>query len=220
MPRPRRRLLLALPLLWLGRAAAEQSSPLDSVAVYLIPLSDFPENLAAALARSLQDGLGLRIKASLRLPPLAVDKLPGTNQLVSESLLAAGLKASAGLPEAAPGTYRVFLTTQDINSRSANFRFQFSSHDKNSNSSVISLARLLEYVEERPTLTDRSVLRLVKMTMRAIGEMKLGWQRSPDPNDLMYSPLMGLDDLDRVGLDHAEPGHAPAPPPRRSPNSV
>jgi hypothetical protein len=32
--------------------------------------------------------------------------------------------------------------------------------------------------------------------------MRLGWKRSADPEDLMYAPIMGIEDLDRIGLEH------------------
>jgi len=61
------------------------------------------------------------------------------------------------------------------------------------------------------------------MTKRAIGEMYLGWKRSLDPSDIMYSPLMSLDELDKLGLDHAEtpPEQTPRPAlPQSSPNAI
>jgi predicted Zn-dependent protease len=219
----RRQLLALLPFLFLASTSRGESAPLDAVAVYLVPLDDFPEALSSTLARSLQQSMGFRVKASLRLPPLRIDTLPGTNQLGAEILLQEAARASARLPEATPATYRVFLTLRDINLASANFRFVFSSHNKSLNCSVVSLARMLEYVNGKPSLGNLSTLRLLKMTKRAIGEMYLGWTRSTDPNDVMYSPLMSLQDLDRIGLDHAEGPRddAPKPPtPKPPPNAV
>lgn len=215
----RRQLLVAFSSLLVSPVSWGQISPLDAVPVYLIPLDDFPSELASSLARTLQGSMGFRIKASLPLPPLRIDSVPGTNQLAVDSILDLGRKASDRLPEATPTTHRVFLTLRDINSRSANFRFQFSAHNKSIHSSVVSLARMLEYADKRPQLTERAALRLLKMVKRAIGEMRLGWTRSPDPNDLMYAPLMSLDDLDRMSLEHTEQANdrEPASPGPRSP---
>lgn len=177
-------------------------NPLDAVSVYLVPLADFPQDLASSLAKRLQQDLNLRVKASLQLPPLNLSTLPGTNQYVLEDILSLGSAASASFPEAGPTTYRIFLTLRDINSRSGNFRFQFSAHNKSLNCSVISLARLLEYTNNQPVFNERASTRLMKMTKRAIGEMRFGWPRSTDRSDLMYSPIMSLDDLDRLGLEH------------------
>jgi predicted Zn-dependent protease len=198
----RRMMLFSLPALFLSPVCFAQSA--ESVPVYLVPLDDFPEELAAIVAKSLQTDLNVRVKSSGSLPPLQIATLPETNQLVAESILVEGAKASVKLPETTITTYRVFLTVKDINSPNSNYRFQLSSHDKSLNCSVVSLARLVEYSEQSPVLTQLAVLRLLKMTKRAIGEMYLGWSRSPDPNDLMYSPLMSLDDLDKTGFTHTE----------------
>lgn len=219
----RRKLLFLLPLMSICSIIRAQTHPLDTVPVYLVPLDDFPEELAGALAKSLQNNLSFRVKASLRLPPLNIATAPGTTQLASDDILLQASKASSRLPEASPTTYRVFLTTKDINSRSANLRFQFSAHNKALHCSVVSLARLVEYAGERPVLTARSVSRIQKMTKRAIGEMHLGWKRSADTSDIMYSPLMSLDELDKLGMEHAEnpPEQAPGPAlPQSSGNTI
>lgn len=180
--------------------AAEAPHPLDAVAVYLVPLDDFPEEMAAKLAQILQADLRIRVRGGLRLPPLDIPTLPGTEQAIGEALLALAAPASAAL--ATSGSYRLFLTMRDINSRSGNFRYQFSMHAPSLRCSVLSLARLLEYDGGAPHMSQRSALRLHKLAKRAIGELQLGWQRSTDPQDLMYAPLMGLEDLDRIGLAH------------------
>jgi hypothetical protein len=219
----RRQILLATMLSWIVGRTHGQSDPLDAVRVYLVPLSDFPEDLAGALARALQENLRFRVKASLALPPLPVAPLPGTNQLADADLLLQATQASAHFPEATPSTYRVFLTGRDINSRTGNLRFLFSAHNKVLNSSVVSLARLLEYQNDKPVLTDLDEARIFKMAKRAIGEIHLGWSRSTNPRDLMFAPIMGIDDLDRIGFEHAvEPkqDEKPTTPPIRGGLSV
>src|SRR5262245_42658352 len=119
------RLMLSLSLLlaWVPAGAQQR----DAVSVYLIPLDDFPEEVAAALAKVLQDHMGLAVKASLKLPPLPVQTLPGGKQLISEDLISQAAQASSRLPGLGAKTYRIFLTGKDINTKTANLRFQFSS---------------------------------------------------------------------------------------------
>jgi len=200
-----------------GAHAAGTQHPLDAVAVYLVPLDDFPEEMAATLAKILQADLKIRIRSSLRLPPLDIPTLPGTDQAISEELLRLALPAS----QAWTGneSYRVFLTLRDINTRSGNFRYQFSTHAPRQRCSVVSLARLLDYEGGAPRMTERSALRLHKMVKRAIAELHLGWRRSPDPRDLMYAPLVGLPDIDRMGLEHREVRPA-SPAPARAPRAT
>ena len=123
-----------------------------------------------------------------------------------------GAAASSRLPEAIPETYRVFLTARDINGRSANF----------------SLPLLVS--QPGPELFGGFPWRACWTTPLAVrnsiprphapgkdkqagaGEMVFGWQRSADPEDLMYSPLMSLADLDRLGLVHRETTPDAKPP--------
>jgi len=213
----RRHLMLsALALLGSGAAFALKGGG-DAVSVYVVPLDDMPEALAATVAQSLARQLGIRVRAAMRLPPLRVPVLPGTDQLAAEPLLERAARASARLPGLAPTTYRLFLTTRDINAQSGAFRFQFSMHSPNLRCSVVSMARLFEYQNGERRLTDLVGERTVKLAARAVGELHLGWKRSADPDDLMYAPLMGLEDLDRIGNEHREEREpaGPAAPPGR-----
>ncbi|MDB5794072.1 MAG: hypothetical protein JWR25_451 [Noviherbaspirillum sp.] len=201
----KRSALFAALSLCLSLASAQpfpNASPVDKIAVYLIPSEGFPEELSALLARTLTKETGLWVKSSLRIPATDMSPLPGTNQYAPEDFFAKVLPRAKALPEASPRTYYVILTTRDINSRSQNFRFQFSSHSPMQNASVVSLARLLGYADGVAILDAAAAIRLHKMTKRAIGEMRLGWKRSDDPKDLMYAPIMGIEDLDRIGLEH------------------
>lgn len=207
----RRRLLGALALVGVGPALA-QPGPSDQIRVYLVPLDDFPEALAGNVARVLEQDMGLRIKASMRLPPLAIPVLPATGQYVAEDLLVRAAAASDRLPGLTRRTHRVFLTTRDINAQSGNFRFQFAMHMPDLNSSVVSSARLNEVAGQQ--LSERGAQRVLKMVKRAVGELHLGWRRSTDRHDLMYAPLMSVGDIDRLSIAHQPATATPSPPDR------
>lgn len=202
----RRRLLGMLALLLAQPALAQLPGPV--AAVYLVPLEDFPEGLASRFATLLQEELGIEVKSSMRLPPLQVEAMSGSGQWPAEELLARGTQASRHLPGLAPSTYRVLLTLHDINAQSGTFRYQFSMHMPGLKASVVSMARLMD--AEEPT--ERAAQRLFKLVKRAVGELHLGWQRSTDPRDLMYAPLMHVGDIDRIGTIH-RPLDPSAPPP-------
>ncbi|MBA2722874.1 MAG: hypothetical protein H0W48_09260 [Methylibium sp.] len=219
----RRQMLLAGPVLLslqacstLRQAAPEppaqpvqqvSSGPPDEVAVYLVPLGEFPQGLALNLAKGLQQTLGIRIESTVPLTPLRLSPQPGTNQYESEALLVAGRVASASFAGISEASYCVFLTVRPINSAAAASRYQVSAHNRGLNSSVVSLAGLLEPGQDRPIFTERTAWRLFKMSKRAIGEMHLGWSRSTEPLDLMYAPILSLEDVDRIGYEHtAQPG--------------
>jgi len=204
-------LLSAVALLGSGVALALKPGS-ESVAVYVVPLDDVPEALSATVAQALARQLGLRVRAGMRLPPLRIPMLPGSEQYAGEALLEHAVRASARLPGLGPDTYRLFLTARDINAQAGGFRFQFSMHNPTLNASVVSMARLFEFVGGEVHLTNLTGARVVKLAKRAVGELHLGWKRSTDPEDLMYAPLMGLGDLDRIGNEHREEAPTASPP--------
>jgi len=218
----RRQLLLSTIALLGSGAALAATSKGESVPVYVVPLDDVPEALSATVAHALARQFGIRVRAGMRLPPLDIPVLPDTGQAVGEALLQRAARASARLPGLGPASYRLFITARDINAQSGGFRYQFSMHSPNLRCSVVSMARLFEMVDGEPRLTDLAGERTVKLAKRAVGELHLGWKRSTDPDDLMYAPLMGLEDLDRIGKAHRDripaaplPAVPAAPPPAR-----
>lgn len=142
------------------------------------------------------------VKSSLWTPSDVDGPFAGTNQYPADDYLPLGAALSSRLWDAGPRTYVLVLTDRDINSRSQNFRFQYSFHSPMARTSVLSVARLLFTKEGNPSPMEVVDLRVQKMLMRIVGEMKLGWKRSTDPADLMYSPLMSIEDIDRMSLAH------------------
>lgn len=176
----------------------------DVVQVYLVPMSDFPEDAAAHLAKALSKDLNVWVKSTVRIGDMEPDQLPGTRQLVAESILSKSQKVIKSLPEAGTETYFLLLTTRDINSGSGGFRFQFSMHNQELKTSVVSMARIMELENNKTVVNNVVLTRLYKLIKRAIGENYFGWKRSTDINDIMYSPLMGVQDLDKIGINHIE----------------
>lgn len=145
---------------------------------------------------------GLWVKSSLWVPSSIENPFPGTNQYPADDYLPLGISISKQLPDAGPRTYFIILTDRDINSRSQNFRFQYSFHSPMARTSVLSIARLLYEKDGTPASSEVVGLRTQKMLMRIVGEMKLGWKRTGDPSDLMYAPITSIEDIDRMNLAH------------------
>ncbi|AKU20230.1 hypothetical protein [Massilia sp. NR 4-1] len=202
----RRAILLLACLLCLHPARAQTPAtapdPLDTVAVYLVPTENFPEVFAANLARMLTRDTGIWVKASLAVPIAEMAPLAGSNQYAAEDFFEKLLPQTEKLPGVGRKTLFLLLTTRDLNTRSQNFRYQISYHNNLLNMSVISLARLFSYQDGQPLMDVTAATRFYKMCKRTIGEARLGWQRSGDPSDLMYAPIMSIEDLDKIGLEH------------------
>lgn len=180
-------------------AATEKTGPVN---VYLIPLNDFSEDIAAQIGRDLSKEFGLRVKGTVAMGTQGLMPMSDSQQFAAEDIFEHAKTVMQRLPEADSNTYFIFLTNRDINSRARNFRFQFSFHDKVCRCSVVSAARMHPEPENSPGSRQHLESRFIKMTKRAIGQMVLGWERSSDINDLMYSPIMSLDDIDHLGNRH------------------
>lgn len=201
----RRAILISMLMSPLARAQQErlvQSSPADEVSLYVIPTDGIPEQFAATVARGLTKDAGIWVKSSLLVPSGVTEPFAGTNQYPAEDYIALGITLTNRLRDAGPNTYFIVLTDRDINSRSQNFRFVYSFHNPEVHTSVLSVARLLYTKEGKRAAIEVVSMRISKMLMRIVGEMKLGWKRSTDPTDLMYAPIMSIEDIDRMSLAH------------------
>jgi predicted Zn-dependent protease len=198
------RILLLLSFMLFYMPSHGAASHPDTVDVYIVPMDDFPEDKAAEIANLMAEDMRLWVKSSVRLGNLYANKLPGTNQLMAEDIIEKSQPVIKKLGNITEKTYFLILTTRDINLGAGNLRFVFASHNKAYNTSVISLQRMVNYVNGVPVFDEISQSRLYKMMKRSIGEMQFGWQRTTDINDIMYAPIMSLDDLDKMGLQHRE----------------
>jgi predicted Zn-dependent protease len=201
----RRHVLLAFPV-WLGANAQNldlpQASPVDAVNIYIIPTDGISVDTVGELARALSKATGLWIKATMWAPSDGIEPFAGTNQYPAEDYFPMGARVARMLREVSPRTYYIVLTNRDINSKSRNFRFQYSSHSPMANTSVLSIARLMYTSAGAPAANEVVGERVAKMLLRIVGEMRMGWKRTSDPADLMYAPIMSIDDVDRMSLSH------------------
>lgn len=170
--------------------------------MYVIPTDGISEEGAGAVARGLTKETGLWIKSTLWTPHADIEPFPGTNQYPGEDYFALGAAAARMLREVSRRTYYIVMTDRDINSKSLNFRFQYSMHSPMANTSVLSMARLRYANDGSPATAEIVASRVGKMLLRIVGEMRLGWKRVNDPTDLMYAPIMSIDDVDRMSLVH------------------
>lgn len=210
----RRHLLLAFPVCLTAHAQnfdLPLASPADAVNVYIIPTDGISVDTVGELARALSKATGLWIKATMWAPSDGIEPFPGTNQYPAEDYFPLGARVGRMLHEVSPRTYYIVLTDRDLNSKSRNFRFQYSSHSPMANTSVLSIARLLYTNSGTPATNDMVGSRVAKMLLRIVGEMRMGWKRTSDPADLMYAPIMSMDDVDRMDLNHSLQTHRLAP---------
>ncbi len=182
---------------------AGNSRLVEPAAVYLIPLDDFPYDYASQLAGTLSKDLGLNVRATLPMGTADLSPFPDAAQYSVEDIIENASKVGSRLLDSGERSATIALTSRDINDRSRTMRFLFAQHDKGRRTSVISAARMRYGTPAAPATPDKIFLRIYKITKRTIGEQYLGLSRSGNINDLMYAPIMSLDDLDALGMQFA-----------------
>lgn len=182
-------------------APVAKSSEAD-VDVFLIPLDDFNFQVAASLAKSLSADLKIYVKPTVNMGIDDLVPFPNTTQFSDEDIETNVLRIIPNLKEARTNAAYIALTTRDINTKDRTLRFNFCLNDKHARVAVISAARLSIGQNGLPADRQTALERLTKLIKRSIGAIYFDYPRSTDIGDVMYSPLMSLDDLDRMGNDY------------------
>lgn len=212
-----RRALLAAALLVLAAppALAQPRPELGdgSADIYLLSI-DMSAWWMHETARALSIETGLRVRTAPLPAPLLTPLGTGTPQYAGEDIMAAALRSVPGLLDAAARCYFIVVTELDIGRRGRRASYapyEFEVHDPQRDISVISSARLIG--SDSTDSRARTSMRMHKLIKRTIGEHRLGWRPVDNPADLMHAPIRRVDDIDRLGLFHAQIGACPALPP-------
>jgi predicted Zn-dependent protease len=203
-------LLLSIAVLLISGCATQKAKQDGSkepiIDVYLIPMDDFSFQESTKIADELSRDTGLRIKSTLNMGSAGFMPFPGTRQYSSDQYIEATQRVRKNLPDTGPETAFVVLTQRDINTPDRSLRFTFAVHVKAYKTAVLSSARLV-LGKENGAMADIEIIhrRVVKMVKRQIGDVYYGYQRSTDISEIMYSPIMSLDDVDRMGWKYPQP---------------
>lgn len=170
--------------------------------VYLLPVDDFSFEFADLLARELSKELKIHVRASLPMGIGDIRPLPKNSQLAIEDLIERAHNVGRRLDSTNEKLVVIALTTRDINYRSQQLRFLFASSRKTTHTSVISIARMFDSTSKVEGTQAQVAIRIYKMVKRTIGEQYFGLPRSADLSDIMYAPIMSLEDIDSMGFDY------------------
>ena len=164
----------------------------------IVPVADFPRAIATKLERDLEAELGMEVAVS---PPMQVTMgvlSRKKGQLLPSGLARKALEMAAGQESQQETPYLVVLTNYDLNEPMSDFSYLYS--EDYPGVSVISTARLDPGAYGYEPDSDLLYQRLNKMVKRGLGRGLLGIPSSSDWGSVMYSPMEGLDDLDKMGM--------------------
>ncbi len=166
--------------------------------VVLLPTDDFPAEYAADLAKQIARDTGLHLRA---MPPLGMrdwHPLANGSQYDPAALKDIALPAIERMRKNYGGKVYVILTTRDIKNPDDDLRFVFAEHFPVPKISVISAARMTYWGKNMTAPSEIILARVHKMLLRTVGIQYYAMPRSADIHDIMFSPLLSLDDLDAL----------------------
>lgn len=199
------RKFLAAALLVLTSGCATPPPPETSgqlYDIYLLPVDNFPFEFTDQLAHKLSAELNLKVRASLPMGIGDLKELPNSTQLATQDVLARVHEVALRLQDTNEKFLVIALTNRDINDSSQSLHFLFASNDWKTHTSVLSVARMFASTSIADCTQTQVNLRIYKMVKRAIGEQYFGLPRSSSITDVMYAPIMSLEDIDAMGVDY------------------
>jgi predicted Zn-dependent protease len=171
--------------------------------VYLIPFEGFSDVDASGLSVFLSKDLNIVVKATGCMPVPNDTYDPTRQQHVADRFGEYIHNYSKTLSDTKPNTIYIGILADDMYPENSNWNFCLSANFEKV--SIIATDRLVPHgVTDKQQAGKIYGDRLLKMLKRVIGMQYFGYPRSSDPRSLMFSPLMGVDELDRMELNYSE----------------
>jgi predicted Zn-dependent protease len=177
--------------------AVADERPVD---VWLVPMEGFPQHYAIELGQKLSAELGIKIRPTVSAA--RTKTMFGANgQIMADRVFREMEVALRRLYDTSPKTIYIILTDDDLNFEKSPWRFCFVAGWDGVPVVIVSLARMKNSFAGYPDDPNLTKLRLYKMVKKQIGLLYFKKSRSARLNSVLYSPVMGLEDLDAIGTD-------------------
>ena len=168
--------------------------------VYIIPLEGLHVDVAASLAKFLSGYFNINVRetAMMPLPREAYDT--SRKQYLGNMLYEPIKEYLPNIPSKTTNTIFIAILAGDMYPYGSSWNYTLQLGFDN-NISIVATDRLVPY-----GITDQNQAqaiygqRLCKMLVRVILERYYGQARSNDPASLLFSPIMSIDDIDRMIL--------------------
>lgn len=170
--------------------------------LYFVPIGDAPTSEIEALITHYREKVGIEIHVLPQIGPRPSDLEPQRQQLIAENVIQTMLKMYPNYANDGASVL-IGITGQDIYPLGASWRFCFGRRIPESRSAIVSTARMnLEYPGE-PLAEATLEKRLRKTVTKDIGILYYGMSPSNNPQSVLYSGILGIQELDRVTEEFA-----------------
>jgi predicted Zn-dependent protease len=192
-------LLVAAVLLCAAAAVPLPARQASTRTLHFVGIGSVKPGLIEHLVSYFDRAFDLKIEVlpALSLDGQAVDEPRG--QAIAEELITTIRRRYTHLVRN-PNARVIGITPRDmfILAMQKRWRFAFSLRGDDRRFAVISYARMDPVAYGQPPNEELLRSRLRKMVMKDIGVMYYGLPLSNDPRSVMYSNILGIDDLDRM----------------------
>ena len=168
--------------------------------LYLVPLGEFPAELARDLASFYRKKYKLTVETLPNVPLSEAAMNPKRRQLIAEAAIEILKEAHPDLKND-PRALVIGLTNQDMYIAKYNWQFSFSWRD-DEKYAVVSSRRMAQPHSWGQKITGDLILtRIRKMVTKNIGLLYYDLQQSDNPRSVLYRKVGGVKDLDYMGED-------------------
>jgi predicted Zn-dependent protease len=186
--------LLALCIL-LAASACKKSGR-----VYFVPIGDAPTSEIEGLVAHYQQKFGLESTVLPALSLSASEINPERRQLIAENVLDA-MHRTYSRYVANNSSILIGITSDDMYPLGQDWQFCFGWRKPEIRSAVVSVARMNLHYEGEPTGQANETSRLEKMVTKDIGIMYYNKSVSNNPRSVLFSGILGIEELDQVTED-------------------
>ena len=190
---------LLLFLLLCDGAAQGYAASYRLCQIVFVPIGNFPETAMYKVAGYYRDTLGIEITVTRTVPfeePM-IDR--GRNQLVGEQLIDQ-MKRYLPVYAGNPRIMMIGFTRGDMYVQHKDWLFAFA-HREDGRFAAISTARMDPENFGLPADDRVLISRLMKMTLKQIGLYFYELPQREETTSVLFSPILGVDDLDAVSMD-------------------
>lgn len=170
--------------------------------IVIIPMSGIPTVFLKSIEHKLEEQHNTNVLVTTAMGKGDEMLISNKDQFNANYLAALGLDIGNRIHR--ENAFFIVLTNEDINYPDSGFRYVYSAHYEGI--SVASLARInnmnygvIPRIIQIPEMFTKMQERTLKILNKAIGYGVYGYEASSNVGSVMYGPIMGPDDLDRVG---------------------
>jgi predicted Zn-dependent protease len=167
--------------------------------LYLVPLGDFPADVASKLASFYRNKYQLQIETLPNVPLSEAVMNPDRHQLIAEEVVEVMKQAHPNLKNDSQAIL-IGLTTRDMYIARYDWQFSFSWRDQGKYA-VVSSGRM-HLPNGRQKVSEELILtRLRKMVTKNVGILYYHLPPSDNPRSVLYRDIGGISELDYMGED-------------------